>query len=281
MADLKISQLTSATTPLAGTEVAPLVQGSITKQVSIANLTAGRDVSASGLFIDANSATNAVRITQTGAGNALLVEDSTNPDATPFVIDASGKVLMGLSSSVAAAGLQIWGVDNFAQQHIRRFSDNTTGPSFNLFKARGNATTASVVQSGDSLGATIFSGQDGLSTSPTSTLPGARIEAFVDGTPGVNDMPGRLVFSTTADGAAAVTERMRIDSAGNVGIGATANASAILDAQSTTKGVRMPNMTTAQKNAIATPAAGLMVFDTSLAKLCVYSGATWETITSI
>ena len=281
MADLKISQLTSATTPLAGTEVAPLVQGSITKQVSIANLTAGRDVSASGLFIDANSATNAVRITQTGAGNALLVEDSTNPDATPFVIDASGKVLMGLSSSVAAAGLQIWGVDNFAQQHIRRFSDNTTGPSVNRFNARGNATTASVVQSGDSLGATIFSGQDGLSTSPTSTLPGARIEAFVDGTPGVNDMPGRLVFSTTADGAAAVTERMRIDSAGNVGIGATANASAILDAQSTTKGVRMPNMTTAQKNAIATPAAGLMVFDTSLAKLCVYSGATWETITSI
>jgi hypothetical protein len=68
---------------------------------------------------------------------------------------------------------------------------------------------------------------------------------------------------------------------GNVGIGGTANASAILDAQSTTKGVRFPNMTTAQKNAIGTPAAGLVVFDTTLAKLCVYSGAAWETITSI
>jgi hypothetical protein len=76
-------------------------------------------------------------------------------------------------------------------------------------------------------------------------------------------------------------EAMRIDSAGNVGIGATANASAILDAQSTTKGVRMPNMTTTQKNAIASPAAGLMVFDTTLAKLSVYSGVAWETITSL
>jgi hypothetical protein len=71
-------------------------------------------------------------------------------------------------------------------------------------------------------------------------------------------------------------------SADAIGIGtASPNASAILDAQSTTKGVRMPNMTTTQKNAIVSPAAGLMVFDTTLAKLSVYSGIAWETITSL
>jgi hypothetical protein len=76
------------------------------------------------------------------------------------------------------------------------------------------------------------------------------------------------------------SERMRLTSTG-LGIGTSSpSASSILDAQSTTKGVRMPNMTTTQKNAIASPAAGLMVFDTTLAKLCVYTGAAWQTITS-
>jgi hypothetical protein len=76
------------------------------------------------------------------------------------------------------------------------------------------------------------------------------------------------------------TEQMRLNSTG-LGIGTSSPAaSAILDAQSTTKGVRMPNMTTTQKSAIASPAAGLIVFDTTLAKLCVYSGAAWQTITS-
>lgn len=66
----------------------------------------------------------------------------------------------------------------------------------------------------------------------------------------------------------------------SIGTGNPANASSLLDVQSTTKGVRFPNMTTTQKNAIATPAAGLMVFDTTLSKLCVYSGSAWETVSS-
>jgi hypothetical protein len=58
-------------------------------------------------------------------------------------------------------------------------------------------------------------------------------------------------------------------------------ASAVLQADSTNRGFLPPRMTTAQKNAIATPAAGLMVYDTDLNKLCVRTAAAWETITSI
>lgn len=49
---------------------------------------------------------------------------------------------------------------------------------------------------------------------------------------------------------------------------------------STAKGVLLPRMSTAQKNAIGSPVAGLVVYDSSLNKLCVYTGAAWETVTS-
>jgi len=66
----------------------------------------------------------------------------------------------------------------------------------------------------------------------------------------------------------------------NTSYATTLTASAIVDIKSTTKGFLPPRMTTAQKNAIASPAAGLMVYDTTLNKLCVYTTA-WETITSL
>ena len=59
------------------------------------------------------------------------------------------------------------------------------------------------------------------------------------------------------------------------------NASAMLQADSTTKGFLPPRMTTTQKNAIATPASGLVIYDTTLGKLCVRGAAAWETITSV
>jgi nitrogen fixation protein len=68
----------------------------------------------------------------------------------------------------------------------------------------------------------------------------------------------------------------------NLLIGTTTDvASSRLTVESTTQGFLPPRMTTTQKNAIATPAAGLVVYDTTLGKLCVRTAAAWETITSI
>ena len=69
-------------------------------------------------------------------------------------------------------------------------------------------------------------------------------------------------------------------SAESLGIGTDSpDAASILDVQSTTKGVRFPNMTTTQKNAMSN-VAGNMVFDTTLGKMCFNTGTSWETITS-
>ena len=163
----------------------------------------------------------ALRITQLGSGNALLVEDSTNPDSSPFVIDNAGNTLVNATSAVAGfSGLTSpFQVNNSGgvAASFNRFSADGNDASIQFLKSR-NATYGSqtIVQSGDNLGAIRFTGSDGV-----AFLQAATISTAVDGTPGTNDMPGRLVFSTTADGASTVTERMRIDSAGNVGIGST------------------------------------------------------------
>jgi len=216
MANSKISALPAASTPLAGTEVLPVVQGGITEQVSVANLTAGRDVSASGLFVDANSATSAVRITQLGAGNAITVEDSASPDATPFVVTAAGQVVVGNTSAVdASAGFQTVSASGTANFAAHRYANSVAGPQVLLYKGRGTTLGGNtIVNSADQTGSVAFYGNDG-----TGFVTSASIFSFVDGTPAVGDMPGRLVFSTTAAGASTTTERMRIDSAGNVGIG--------------------------------------------------------------
>ena len=67
------------------------------------------------------------------------------------------------------------------------------------------------MQDGDTLGTIQFKGDDGSDYQTDAVA----IQAQVDGTPGSNDMPGRLLFSTTADGASSVTERLRITSRGD------------------------------------------------------------------
>jgi hypothetical protein len=180
--------------------------------------------------IAANSASDGLRITQTGAGNALLVEDSANPDATPFVVAADGTVVAGNTSAIGAlnyAGTasvplsQVVGANSsgfgYVGNLLAMYSASTAGAGLIGAKSR-SATIGShtVVNSGDKLFAITAEGSDG-----TGFIRAADVSFEVDGTPGTNDMPGRLVFSTTADGASSPTERMRIDNAGRFGLGAT------------------------------------------------------------
>jgi predicted NAD-dependent protein-ADP-ribosyltransferase YbiA (DUF1768 family) len=163
----------------------------------------------------------ALRITQLGTGNALLVEDSTNPDATAFAIDSTGTVLVGNTTAQTIEGItpsyQQLGANNYAAMWLGRYSANNSANFIYLTKSRSATVgTNTIVQSGDDLGTIAFYGADG-----TNLIQAASILGEVDGTPGTNDMPGRLVFSTTADGASTVTERMRINSTGNLGLGAT------------------------------------------------------------
>ena len=149
----------------------------------------------------------ALRVTQLGTGNAILVEDSTNPDATPFVVTADGNVGIGLTNP--AVPLQIIGT---SQNRIRL--DGAAINSRQLFvRSNGTFSSPTIVASGNDIGSVNFFGYDGA-----ANIELASITATVDGTPGTNDMPGRLVFATTADGASSTTERFRIGSAGQLGI---------------------------------------------------------------
>ena len=190
-------------------QIATVVAVNGTNIISIAG--GGLNPPGSGKVIEANSSNAALRITQTGTGDVLLVEDQAG-DSTPFVVNASGSLLLGTntSSAVYAAGkLQIVGTTT-AHGHIARFTANSSAPSFTLGKSRGTSPTSlGIVSSQDEVGRLGFYADDG-----TQFLPTALIASYVDGTPGLNDMPGRLSFQTGVDGGPGVAERMRINNAG-------------------------------------------------------------------
>lgn len=132
-------------------------------------------------------------------------------DLVPTLKESGGSIGIGVTSP--SNKLDVAGDSSAsARMQLARYSADAGGSNFFLFKSR-NATIGSqtVVQSGDALGTINWSGSDG-----TDAEVGASIAAAVDGTPGTNDMPGRLVFSTTADGSGTPTERMRISADGTI-----------------------------------------------------------------
>jgi hypothetical protein len=135
----------------------------------------------------------------------------------------TSNVLVGLTTADAlldaaiTPALQVEGTTSSGSSlSIFRNDNGSSGPYLILGKSRGTSIGSdTVVQDNDQLGQIAFVGADGTDR----ITPGARIFARVNGTPGSNDLPTELVFETTADGASATTERMVINSSGNIGIG--------------------------------------------------------------
>jgi hypothetical protein len=114
-------------------------------------------------------------------------------------IDSSGRLLVG-TSSTATAGK--------AQYSLLQVEGNTFSGSNNAILGLARGTAAASISTSDSLGVITFTDNAGNEF--------GEIQCAADATPGASDYPGRITFSTTADGASSPTEQMRIDSSGNV-----------------------------------------------------------------
>jgi len=155
----------------------------------------------------------------TGAtyGDLAFYTNNNGTNGERLRITTAGELLLGGTSSaiVGGGGASLYQIETTTQNAIscvsHRGTGNASGSILILGKSRGtSAGSVTAVASGDELGALRFAGADGTDLQSR----GAEVSCEVDTTPGSNDMPGRLLFKTTADGASSSTERMRIDSSG-------------------------------------------------------------------
>ena len=137
-------------------------------------------------------------------------------------IDSSGSALINQTASYTSAFgesprfqvSQLRGTSPSIPAAFYCFGNDGVGARIALSKSRGTAIgTQTIVQNGDELGGVYFCGSDGTNMNQVA----ASITGVSGGVPGATaDMPGALLFNTTADGAGSPTERMRIDSSGIV-----------------------------------------------------------------
>jgi hypothetical protein len=132
-----------------------------------------------------------------------------NNNTESLRIDSSGRLLVGTSSTFdQSARLQVI-ADTGTSVAANFYSYGADNSQFFIGAARGTVASPTTLNSSDTIGGVYFRGHDG-----TSFKTGAQIQAQIDGITPSSDLPSRLVFSTTADGASSPTERMRIDSSG-------------------------------------------------------------------
>jgi len=206
------------------------------------------------------------RLYISAAGNVLI---GTTTDAG-FRLDVNGTARVQGALTVSTGGADI--TTGTATTFIRRSSTLHLGIAIAVDGAadfRINGTTKFYI---------------GASATNSLEIPHTLRVAFVN--PGVATFSNILWDNTNTEfrfvnGANSDTVNLRTSRFICSNISNTFNSSAQLQVDSTTRGFLPPRMTTTEKNAIATPAAGLIVYDTTLNKLCVRTASAWETITSI
>lgn len=167
------------------------------------------------IIASGSSTTDLVRITQVGTGNALVVEDSTNPDSTPFVVDSSGKVGIG----TATPSYFMEAISNGGTDAVMLF-DGGSGANANLI-ARADTTikVPSLVitdrNSNYSTDTSFFIGLDRTSGASPNLYVNRNDAVYVN-----NYQNKGHYFVTNNSGSKGV--RMSILSNGNVGVGLTA-----------------------------------------------------------
>jgi len=143
-------------------------------------------------------------------------------------ITTDGHVLIGHTTPIGVLSgggtqsLQLHGTaGNSPNARIGLFDwqNNAVASTIYFAKSRSAAIGSyTIVQDGDEIMRLDAIASDGVDFHSRVGI----ITIAIDGTPGADDTPGRIQFYTTNDGSQAATEKMRITSAGNVGIGTTA-----------------------------------------------------------
>lgn len=190
----------------------------------------------SATVIEGTDNSNAMlRITQLGTGDALVVEDASTPDSTPFAIKADGALLIGHNAQLTSPNAQnesqvtlknqIHGISNTQSALLMtQFNAAAQGAAPGLMFARAwDASLAGMtaVRDGDKLGSIKFTGADG-----TNFISAAGLYAEADGTISTGIVPGELVFRT-ATSAGTLTEGLRLKSTQEVRVTANNSTSAL------------------------------------------------------
>ena len=174
--------------------------------------------------IDDQSSSNDDQITITDSA-VIINEDSDDVDfrvegngnANALFVDAGNDtVICGANTSVGRFGAPLevttHGGTNRGGISVSNFLASANDSVIDFQKSRNDTVGShTIVQSGDNIGGIIFRGSDG-----SAFVDAASINGQVDGTPGSSDMPGRLVFFTTPDGASGGQERFRIANNGDL-----------------------------------------------------------------